>query len=477
MNTIKSFFKIDERGTTLKTEILAGLSTFLTMMYILPVNANMLSTFNPELYGQFFLATALAAAVATLIMGLIANLPLALAPGMGINAFFTFTVVLTVMDYYDGSDPYAAIGFALASVFISGIVFLILTVTGLRTLIVKSIPSDLNHAVGAGIGFFIAFVGLKNAGLVALSTETFVTFGQFTNPATLFAFVGIILGMILYVRGNNFAIIITLFITAAAGLVLGLIFPEFIEFTGSKNLGNAIGFVDVGEIGFQNFKELGLSDIFGLCFKYIGDVLTSPVGYFAIFTFLFIDFFDTTGTLIAVGTEADLIDESGFIVSGNKALVGDSVGTVVGSILGVSTTTTFMESVVGVKQGAKTGLSAVVVSCLFLLSIVLYPVFAVFNQPVTAIALVLVGIMMSKQLKSINWDEPAVAVSSFVVIIFMILTYSVYMGIVLGFVTYVILKISVGKGREVSPVMYGIVVISIVFLVLETLNSLGMISF
>ncbi len=470
MNKIKSFFKIDERGTSVNTEIFGGLATFLTMMYILPVNAGMLSTFTPELYGEFFLATALSAVVATLIMGLLANLPIGLAPGMGINAFFAFTVVLSVVGYYEGNHI-DAIGFALACVFISGILFVILSVTGLRAKVVAGIPSDLNHAIGAGIGFFVAFLGLQNAGLIVGDPETLVTFGKFTNPATLLSFCGIILGIILYVRGVKLSIIITLTVTAIVGMILGVVLPAYVEND------SVLGFVDVTSINFEYYSQLGLSNLFGLCFSYMGDVLTSPIGYFSIFTFVFVDFFDTTGTLIAVGAEADILDENGVIEGGTRALMADSVGTIVGAVLGTSTTTSFVESTVGVQQGSKTGLTSVVVAMMFLLSIALYPVFAVFNSPITAIAVVLVGVMMARQIKNADWDQPEVAASAFITIIFMLLTYSIHLGIALGIIVYVISKLALGKAKEVSGVMYIIVFISITFLVLDTLQELGHIPF
>ncbi len=458
MQVIRNFFKIDERDSSIKVEVLAGITTFLTMMYILPVNASMLSTFTPELYGQFFLATAIAAVVATLIMGLYANLPIGLAPGMGTNAFFTFTVVLTLMDSY-GYEPIEAVGFALATVFISGVLFVLLSVTKLREKLIESIPSGLYSAIGAGIGFFIAFLGLQNAGLIVNSESTLVTFGSFNNPVVVMTFIGILVGVVLMARGFKFAVIITMTVVAIAGLVLGLIFPDY------ANTGTGLEFVDVGSITFSSLSDLGLSEIFGLCFQYIGDVLTSTIGWFAIFTFLFVDFFDTTGTLIAVGSAADLLDSDGNIENGSKALLADSVGTVAGSIVGVSSTTSLVESVTGVESGARTGLSAVVIAILFLLAIPLYPVFAVYNQPVTSIALILVGVSMVKQLRDIDWNDEIVAISSFFIISIILLSYSIYVGIAVGFIVYTVLNIFTGRAKELSPVMYGIALVSVAYFV------------
>ncbi len=458
MELIKNFFKIDERGSSIKVEILAGLTTFLTMLYILPVNAAMLSTFDPSLYGQFFLATAISAAFATIVMGLFANLPIGLAPGMGINAFFTFTVVLTLMTSY-GYSHEEALGFALATVFIAGILFVILSVTNLREKLMAAIPSGLHSAIGAGIGFFVAFLGLQNAGIIVGDPSTLVAFGSFANPVVVMAFVGILVGIVLMSRGFKFAVIITMTLTAIAGLILGFIFPEY------TNTGNIQEFVDAGSISVSNLSDLGLSRIFGICFGYIGDVLTSSIGWFAIFTFLFVDFLDTTGTLIAVGSEADLLDSEGNIEEGKKALLADSVGSVVGAVVGVSSTTSFVESVTGVQQGARTGLAAVVVGLLFLLAIPLYPVFAIYNQPVTAIALVLVGVSMVKQLRHIDWDDEIIAISSFFIIAIILLSFSINVGIALGFIVYTVLNVFNGKAKDLSLIMYGITAISVAYFV------------
>ncbi len=458
MQAIRNYFKIDERGSSIKVEVLAGISTFLTMMYILPVNADMLSTFTPELYGQFFLATAVAAIVATLIMGIYANLPIGLAPGMGTNAFFTFTVVLTLMDSH-GYAPIEAISFALTTVFISGVLFVILSVTSLREKLIAAIPSGLYSAIGAGIGFFIAFLGLQNAGLIVNSEATLVTFATFNNPVVVMTFIGILIGVVLMARGFKFAVIVTMTIAAVSGLILGILFPEY------ANTGEGLEFVEIGSITFTSLRDLGLSEIFGLCFQSIGDVLTSSIGWFAIFTFLFVDFFDTTGTLIAVGSAADLLDNDGNLENGNKALLADSIGTVTGSIVGVSSTTSLVESVTGVESGARTGLSAVVIALLFLLAIPLYPVFAIYNQPVTSIALILVGVSMVKQLRDIEWSDEIIAISSFFIISIILLSYSIYVGIAVGFIVYTVLNIFTGKAKELSPVMYGIALISVAYFV------------
>ncbi len=458
MQAIRNFFKIDERGSSIKVEVLAGISTFLTMMYILPVNADMLSTFTPELYGQFFLATAVAAIVATLIMGVYANLPIGLAPGMGTNAFFTFTVVLTLMDSH-GYAPIEAISFALTTVFISGVLFVILSITSLREKLIAAIPSELYSAIGAGIGFFIAFLGLQNAGLIVNSEATLVTFATFNNPVVVMTFIGILIGVVLMARGFKFAVIVTMTIAAVSGLILGVLFP------GYANTGEELEFVEIGSITFTSLRDLGLSEIFGLCFQSIGDVLTSSIGWFAIFTFLFVDFFDTTGTLIAVGSAANLLDNDGNLENGNKALLADSIGTVAGSIVGVSSTTSLVESVTGVESGARTGLSAVVIALLFLLAIPLYPVFAIYNQPVTSIALILVGVSMVKQLRNIDWSDEIIAISSFFIISIILLSYSIYIGIAVGFIVYTVLNIFTGKAKELSPVMYGIAVISVAYFV------------
>ncbi len=443
MESIIKFFKIKERGSTIKTEILAGLTTFLAMAYILPVNSGMLSETGMPIAGVFF-ATVIASMLAAFIMGWIANYPVALAPGMGINAFFTYTVVFGYGLSWEA---------ALAAVFISGILFLILSISGLRKLIIDAIPQGLKYAVGAGIGFFITFIGLKNMGIIVSDPATFVTLGDLGHPAVLLGIFGLFLVVILYSMGNKFSLIIAIGVTAILGIILG-----------------AAGVSTMPAMAESTEGLLsGARETFGAAFRGFGELFRTPQALFIIFTFLFVDFFDTAGTLIAVGNRAGLIDENGELKNGNRALLADSVGTVAGSMLGTSTVTSYIESSTGIEQGGRTGLTAITVGILFLLSLALYPIIGIFTgiydpvtdivySPVTSMALVMVGALMVSQLKNINWDDKPLLISAFLTIVFMIFTFSIAEGIAIGFVFFPIAMIFSGRKDEVSPIMYGLMV-------------------
>ncbi|MBN2504892.1 MAG: NCS2 family permease [Bacilli bacterium] len=451
---MRSFFKIDERKTSIKVELLAGLTTFLAMAYILPVNSSMLAKTGMPFGGVFF-ATAIAAAIASLIMGLYAHYPVALAPGMGLNAFFTYTVVFS---YGLGWEA------ALAAVFVSGILFLAISVTGLRRIVIKAIPSGLKYAVGAGIGFFITFIGLKNAGIIVGNAATLVELGDLTHPTVLLGLFGIVLVVVLYSLGFKYSLIVSIVATAIVGLILNAFSVNMMPAYSSTGLG---GLWD------------GVKQTVGACFTGFGDLFSHPQALGVIFAFLFVDFFDTAGTLMAVGTPAGLLDENGELVDSGKALVADSVGTVVGAVLGTSTVTSYIESATGIEQGGRTGLSAVTVGILFILSLVIYPLLSVVNgvvvgldsfgdpivySPVTSMALVMVGALMVQQLKLIDWSDKAVLVSSFLTIIMMILSYSIATGIAVGFIFYPVSMLAMKRYREVHPVMYVLAVLFILSL-------------
>jgi AGZA family xanthine/uracil permease-like MFS transporter len=442
-SSLEKFFKIKERGTSLSKELLGGLTIFLAMVYVLPVNADMLAATGMS-FAAVFAATAIAAAVASLIMGLYANYPVGLASGMGVNAFFTYTVC-------------DKLGFvwqeALAAVLISGVLFLILSVTGLRRIVINAIPKNLKLAVGAGIGFFIAFLGLKNAGVVVADGSTFVTLGNLAHPTVLLGLFGILLVFVLYALNNKvsrFAIIISIGVTGLVGVLLGLIpslnglMPSF----SSASLGG------VGDVG----------NTFGQAFKAMGSLLSNPMSYAVIFTFLFVDFFDTAGTLVAVGHDAGLLDENGELINGEKALLADATGTIVGAIVGTSTVTSYIESSTGIKQGARTGLAATVVGLLFIVSLLFYPLFSfvtsiqietgAYLSPVTSLALVFVGSLMINSLKEIDWLDPIAVSSSFITIIMMVMTTSIAEGIAFGFIFYALMMLVTKRRKEVSLVMY-----------------------
>ncbi|MBI9009591.1 MAG: NCS2 family permease [Tenericutes bacterium] len=468
-SSINSFFKIEERGSTITKEVLGGLTIFLAMVYVLPVNAGMLSATGMN-FGAVFAATAIAAAVASLMMGLFANYPIGLASGMGVNAFFTYTVVF-------------GLGFswqeALAAVLVSGVLFLIISLTGLRKRVINAIPKNLKIAVGAGIGFFIAFIGFKNGGIIVFDPDgTYVTLGVLSNPTVLLALFGIILVLVLHslkLKISKFAIIIAIMTTGLLGVLLGLIFPDL-----------AVHMPSFASDNTGLLSSLGLT--FGQAFKALPSLLANPVSYAVIFTFLFIDFFDTTGTLVAVGHDAGLLNKDGELINGEKALVADATGTIVGAILGTSTVTSYVESTTGIKQGARTGLSAVVVGVLFLVALLFYPLFSfvgsipvsfgttflgtfynvsIFVSPATSLALVYVGTLMVGQLREIDWKDDVAVTTTFIVIIIMMLAFSIAEGIAFGFIIYVILMLASKRHKEVDPVMYVLAGLFVIYYILK----------
>jgi len=446
---IKKFFKIEERGTTVRTELIGGLVTFLAMAYILAANPFILAdTLDPMPVGGVFVATAISAAIATIVMGLLANYPIALAPGMGINALVAYGVIGTMG--YSWEE-------AMAAVFISGIIFLVISLTSVRTQIIRAVPASLKKAIGAGIGFFIAFIGLKNAGIVVSNPATFVSLGDLSNPTVLLALFGIVLALVLYAvnhKINKFALIIAILITAIVGVSIGLIFkvdgmPAF-----------AGGYNDLSSFGETLFGfTKGLGTVFGK-----GDL------WFVIFSLLFLDIFDTAGTLISVAEPAGLLDENGEMKDIDKALMSDAIGTVVGAVVGTSTVTSYIESSAGIESGARTGLSSVLVGVLFLVSIVAYPVFSIFitSAALTSMALVLVGVFMMSQLKGIAWDDKPSLAASFITILMMVLNYSIGNGIAFGFITYVLLMLVQRRHKEVTLTMY---ILSVAFIAYFVINA------
>lgn len=436
MDFIKNFFKLEERGTSVKTEFFAGLTTFLAMAYILFVNPNTLSAAGLD-WGAIFTATAIAAIAGTLIMGIYANYPVALAPGMGMNAFFTYTVVLTL-----GYSAWQ--GFA--GILISGILFLLLSVTGFRKRIINAIPKNLKLAIGAGIGFFIAFIGLQSAGLIVNHDAVLVTLGDLSNPAVLLSVFGLLLTIILYVLNVRAAILIGIVSTSIVGVIFNQVglptgvvsappAPYIFEFVQ--------GFTD-GTWDFQFF--------------------------IVIFSFLFIDFFDTAGTLVTVGSRAGLMNEDGELKDNGKALLADSTATIIGAVVGTSSTTSFVESLAGVEVGGRTGLTSVFTALFFFVFMFFSPLLSVVTANVTAPALIMVGILMAGQLKDIDWNDKVVAVSAFLVIIVMPLTYSIAEGIAVGFVFYPLMMLATKRRKEVSIEMYVLSAIFVLYFVLKAIT-------
>ncbi|WP_050636262.1 NCS2 family permease [Candidatus Stoquefichus sp. SB1] len=435
---LEKIFKLKEKGTTVKTEILAGVTTFLAMAYILAVNPQMLGETGMSVQGVF-LATAISSAVATIVMGLLANYPVALSAGMGVNALFTYTICFSMGLSYQG---------ALACVFVSGIIFLIISITGLRKMIINAIPAQLKLAIGAGIGFFIAFIGLKNAGIIVASEATAVALGNLKDPAVILAVFGILITIVLLAKKVPAAVFYGLLITAVAGVVAGLC-----GIKGMPQLPSGIVSVDF------DFSLIGAFA------SGMEELLAHPSCLVAIFSLLFVDFFDTAGTLVAVTNRANLIDENGELENVDKALLADSIGTVFGATMGTSTVTSFVESTSGVEVGGRTGLTAITTGILFLLSVFFSPLLSCVTSAVTAPALVVVGILMAQQLKGIDWDNIVYAASGFMTVIFMILAYSISDGIAIGFITYALTMVGVGKAKEVKPIVWVLVLCFVVFLV------------
>jgi len=434
---VKKYFRFEELNTSYRTEFMAGFTTFLAMAYILFVNPNVLADAGMD-KGAVFTATAVAAAVGTLFMGLIARYPIGLAPGMGLNAFFAYTVVI------QWGIPWET---ALSGVLVSGLIFMVLTISGLREKIINIIPVNLKLAVGAGIGFFIAFIGFQNAGLIVANDATLVGIGDITQGPVLLAIFGIFISVILLslkVRGGIFYGMI---ITAMAGIVTGII-PMI------SGIGDIVSPVP------------SVAPTFGHALFNIGDVFTIQM-LVVILSFLFVDFFDTAGTLVAVATQAGLMKDNKLPRAG-RALFADSAATVTGSIFGTSTTTSFVESTAGVGVGGRTGFTSVVTALFFLLALFFSPLLNVITPEVTAPALIIVGVMMAKALKDIEWDHFEIALPSFLVIATMPLTYSIATGIAIGFIFYPITMIMKRRANEIHPIMYGLFVIFILYFVFLT---------
>ncbi len=420
---MEKLFKLQERGTTTKQELLAGATTFLAMAYILAVNPGMLSATGMNA-GGVFTATALSAAIATLIMAFAANLPVALAPGMGLNAFFTFTVVLGMGESYQ---------LALTAVFLEGLVFILLSFLNVREAIIDAIPDSLKKAVAVGIGLFIALIGLANAGLVVTDAGTTVAFSALTG-APLVAVIGLIITAILYVLKVPGAILLGILITTIVGIPFGVTnIPE--------------GFSPFSAPAAPIFMEFEWTSVATLKFFTI------------FFTFFFVDIFDTVGTLVGVATRANLIDSKGKIPRVKQALLADAIGTTVGAALGTSTVTSYVESTAGVAAGGRTGLSSVATAVLFLLALFLSPLFLLVPGAATAPALIMVGFFMLGVVVKINFEDPTEGIPAFICILVMPFAYSIAEGIVWGLISYVILKVVTGKAKSISVVSWILFVI------------------
>ncbi len=412
--TLELIFKLHDNNTTIKKELLAGFTTFITMAYIIFVNPQMMAASGMD-QGAIFVGTCLAAAIACFVMGIFANWPVGLAPGMGLNAFFTYTVV--------GEMGYSW-EVALGAVFIAGILFFIMSITRLRSWMISSIPFNLRIAMGAGVGLFIGLIGLKNGGIIVSDQATLLSLGSFSNIETLLAAIGFLAISILSVRKIPGAIIIGILITTFIGLFLGLI-----EFNGLVSLPPEIA---------PTFMKL---DILGAL--NIGMVTI-------IMSFLFVNLFDTTGTLLGVATRANLVNENGQISDLDKALKADSSASIFGTFFGCSPVTSYVESSAGVEAGGRTGLTAIFVGILFLFSMFLSPLASIIPPYATAGALIYVAILMLGGMEKLNWSNATELLPALVIIVMIPLTFSIADGIALGFLTYTALKFFSGKYNEVT---------------------------
>lgn len=471
---MEKFFKLKENGTTVGTEIIAGLTTFFAMSYIVFVNPSILSlTGMPS--QAVFLATIIASVIGTLVMGLFANVPYAQAPGMGLNAFFTYTVVF-------------ALGFtwqeALALVFVCGLFNILITVTRIRKVIIKAIPESLQHAISGGIGVFIAYIGIKNAGLIEFTSDagtiqsinnaaydaaattydggitSVVTDGgivpalvDFTSSGALLALVGLIITVVLIVLNVKGAILIGIIATTVIGIPMGVVDLSSVSLA-DNSLGSA--FSDLGITFGAAFGSEGLGAL-------LSDVSRYPLILMTIFAFSLADIFDTIGTFIGTGRKSGIFtsedeyaleNSTGFNSKMDKALFADAIATSVGAIFGTSNTTTYVESAAGISVGGRTGLTSVVTSILFILTSLLAPVIGIVPTQATAPALIIVGIMMMSSFLEVNWDDMEEAIPGFFAAIFMALAYSISYGIAGGFIFYVIVKVAKRKTNEIHPVLW-----------------------
>ncbi len=431
------YFEFEALGTNLRTEIVAGLTTFLAMAYILFVNPNILSLSStaPELgmpRDAVFTATALAAAFGCLLMGILARYPVALAPGMGLNAFFAYTVVLEM------GIPWQT---ALSGTLVSGVLFLILSVSGLRERVVNAIPMALKHAVAAGIGLFIAFIGLQNAGIVVRNDAVLVSLGTLSSPPTLLAIFGLGLTALLVARGVGAGIFFGIVVTAAVGVLTGVIPPP-----------EAI----VAPVP-------DLSPTFGVALLNL-DNLLQPELAVVVLTMLFVDFFDTTGTLVGVANQAGLVKDNRLPRAG-RALSADALATMFSGLVGTSSTTAYIESASGVAAGGRSGFTAVVVGLLFLLALAFSPLLGVVTAAVTAPALILVGALMTTSLRHVPFERIEIALPVFMTLIMMPLTFSIAMGIAIGFITYAITLPAAGRVRDLHPLMAALAVLFLAYFI------------
>ena len=430
---MEKLFKMNARGTNVRREIVAGLTTFLAMAYILAVNPKMLANAGMDA-GGVFTATALAACIATLVMAFTANLPIALAPGMGLNAFFAFTVVLGMGISWK---------IALTAVFLEGVLFIILSLFNVREAIIKAIPSNLKKAVAAGIGLFICFIGFQNAGIIVNNDATLVGLGNLTQGSAAVAMIGLALTAVLYALKIPGSILIGILITTVIGIPFGVTSVP-------------ASWTPVSMPAAPLLFQFDFSSIFTLDF------------FAVFFTFLFVDIFDTVGTLVGVSSEAHIMDANGNVPRVKQALLSDAIGTVAGACLGTSTVTSYVESTAGVAAGGRTGMTALTTGVLFLLALFLSPLFLLVPGAATAPALIIVGFLMLKAVTGINFNDVTEGLSAFITIVMMPFAYSIAEGIVWGIITYVFMKAATGKAKSIPVITWVLFVVFILRLILTS---------
>lgn len=430
LNSITKYFEFDERNTNFRKEIIAGITTFVSMVYILFVNPNVLGVSGMD-KGAVFTATALASAFGCFMMGFIANYPIAISASLGINAFFAYSVVIGMKVSWQT---------ALAGVFVASVIFMILTALKLREKIIDSIPADLKAAIGGGIGLFIAFIGLSDGGLVTANKDTLVSLGSLHVGTTWLTIFGLLITVVLMSMRIPGAIFIGMVLNAILGMVTGLI-----------------------PLPHQWVSSIpSLKPTFGVALSHIGDINSVQL-VVVVLTFLLVTFFDTAGTLVGLAEQAGFIKNNKIPRIGH-ALIADSSTMLVGSVLGTSPMGAFVESSAGIAVGGRTGFTAVIVGILFILGTFFSPLLTVITSQVTAPALIIVGILMAQALKSVHWEQFEIAAPAFITLVGMPLTYSIADGIALGFITYPITMIAARRGKEVSAMMYGLAVVFVIFL-------------
>lgn len=426
---MRNFFKFTERNTSFKQESLAGLTTFLSIAYILVVNPLILSQAGMD-SGAVFTATALTAIIGTLLIGLLANYPIGIAPSMGLNSFFTFSVCIGMGIEWQ---------VALTGVFISGIIFMLLSVMKIREKIINIIPLNLKHAIASGIGFFITFIGLKNGGIIISNPDTFVSIGNLTSPTTLLAIIGLFITIVMLVRGISGGIFYGIVITTIIGMIVGLI-----------NVPSTI----VGNIP-------SIKPTFGVVFSHLDQIFT-PELMAVIFTFLIVAFFDTAGALIALTSQAGMM-KGNTVPNIGRALLADSTASAVGAILGTSTPATSVESSAGIAVGGRTGFTSVIIAACFAVALFFSPILSVITLEVTAPALIIVGALMAMEIRKIDWSKLEIVIPSFLTIIMMPLTSSVAIGLAFGFILYPLCLVAQKRYKEIHPIMYVICLLFILY--------------